>query len=176
MVLKPIPEKRFINHPFGMWEPGWFLLTCGDFASNHFNCMTISWGSTGIIWGRPFIMVVVRPQRYTYQFMEQYTSFTVCAFSRQYHRALDILGTKSGRDTNKIAESGLTPCASEKVVSPCFVEAELVLECQKIYWGDFDPSHFLDPDIIQNYPINDFHRCYFGQIMALRGVGKYGGE
>ena len=124
MTLKPIPVKQFLNRPFGMWEPGWFLLTCGDFSSKHFNSMTISWGSTGIMWGRPFIMVVVRPQRYTYQFMEKYPSFTICAFPEQYRRALDLLGTKSGRDTDKVAESGLTPCASEKVASPCFVEAE----------------------------------------------------
>ena len=74
--------------------------------------MTISWGSLGVMWGRPFVQVVVRPQRYTFEFMERYQTFTLCAFPRQYHQALSLLGTKSGRDGDKIAEAGLTPTSA----------------------------------------------------------------
>jgi flavin reductase (DIM6/NTAB) family NADH-FMN oxidoreductase RutF len=175
MEREPISNLEYFHiHPFKLWETDWLLLTSGDFNSGHYNCMVIGWGSLGIMWGRPFIQVVVRPQRYTYQFIEQYNTFTVSAFPKKFRQALNILGTKSGRDGNKILEAGLTPQASIKVASPSFVEAELVLECEKIYWGDFIPEHFIDPGIARHYPSKDYHRSYFGQILNITGVKKYG--
>jgi flavin reductase (DIM6/NTAB) family NADH-FMN oxidoreductase RutF len=173
MDCKPIPFDHFLAHPFKLWETDWLLLASGDFASGNYNCMTIGWGSVGIMWGRPFIQVVVRPHRYTYQFIERYPTFTVCAFPKSYRPALNILGTKSGRDGDKISEAGLTTQASTIVASPSFAEAELVFECEKIFWSDFDPSHFLDPGIDRNYPKKDYHRSYFGEIVSLRGIEKY---
>jgi flavin reductase (DIM6/NTAB) family NADH-FMN oxidoreductase RutF len=176
MDCKPISIEDFITHSFRIWESDWLLLSSGDFTSGKYNCMTIGWGSVGIMWGHPFIQVVVRPQRYTYLFMEQYASFTVCAFPKTYRQALNILGTKSGRDGDKIAEAGLTPLASTIVEAPCFAEAELVLECEKMYWSDFDPDHFIDPGIDRNYPKKDYHRIYYGHILSARGVRKYAQE
>lgn len=173
MNLTNIPFDHFITNPFKLWETDWLLLASGDFPTGEYNCMTVGWGSIGIMWGRPFIQVVVRPQRYTYQYMEQFPTFTVCAFSKKYHQALNILGTKSGRDGDKISDAGLTPQASAIVASPCFAEAELVLECKKIYWDDFDPNQFIDPGIDRNYPMRDYHRIYYGQILSLRGIKKY---
>jgi len=176
MECKPISFDNFLTHPIKLWETDWLLLTSGDYVSGQFNCMTIGWGSMGVMGGRPFVLVVVRPQRYTYQYVELYPTFTVCAFPRQYRKALNILGTKSGRDGNKISEAGLTLQGSSSIAAPCYKEAELTLECEKIYWNDFDPSHFIDPGIDRNYPKKDYHRCYFGQVLVIRGTGKYDDE
>lgn len=129
--------------------------------------MTVAWGSLGAMWNKPFVQVVVRPVRYTYEFMERYDTFTLCAFPEAYRKALSLLGSKSGRDSDKIAESGLTPIPSTKVTAPGFAEADLIVECRKIYWDDFDPAHFLLPEIAQNYPQKDYHRVYFGEIVAI---------
>ena len=150
----------------------WLLLAAGDFVAKSFNAMTISWGSLGTMWDRPFVQVVVRPTRYTYTFMERSDSFTVMAFPAQYHLALDLLGSRSGRDGDKIAASGLTPTASTRVAAPSFVEAELVLECRKIYFDDFEPAHFLADYIHKKYR-NDYHRVYFGEILAIQGSESY---
>jgi flavin reductase (DIM6/NTAB) family NADH-FMN oxidoreductase RutF len=152
---------------FHLWDVRSLLLTSGDYARKHFNAMTIGWGSIGYIWQRPFIQVVVRPVRYTYEFMERYDTFTVCAFPKQFDAALQLLGTRSGRDGDKIAESGLTPVSSEKVAAPSYLEANLVLECRKVYWDDLEPGHFLDLSIGKNYPRQDYHRIYFGEILAI---------
>jgi flavin reductase (DIM6/NTAB) family NADH-FMN oxidoreductase RutF len=173
MERKSIPIEQFTARPVGLWEPGWFLLTSGDFTTGHFNAMTVSWGSMGVMWGKPFVQVVVRPQRYTFQFIEQYPTFTVCAFPPEYRNALNLLGTKSGREGDKIAEAGLTPIASGAVAAPAFAEAELVLCCQKTYWQDLNPEHFLDPKIARNYPRHDYHRAYFGEILATFGTNSY---
>jgi flavin reductase (DIM6/NTAB) family NADH-FMN oxidoreductase RutF len=150
----------------------WLLLCAGDFLSGQYNAMTISWGSVGVMWEHPFVMVVVRPQRFTYQFIEHYDTFTVSAFPSQYKKALNLLGTKSGKDGNKIKEAGLTPVASLRATAPGFVEAELVLECRKMYFDDLDPAHFLAPDIEPNYE-GDYHRIYYGEILAAQGTLDY---
>jgi len=167
MPLQPIPFDEFAVKPFHVWTDRWLLLTAGDFAAGRYNAMTVGWGSLGVMWGRPFAQVVVRPVRHTYQFTEQYDTFTLCAFPEQYRSALALLGSRSGRDGDKIAAAGLTPIASTQVAAPSFAEADLIIECRKIYWADFTPAHFLDPEIEANYPQKDYHRSYFGEILAI---------
>jgi flavin reductase (DIM6/NTAB) family NADH-FMN oxidoreductase RutF len=173
MSRQTIPFDKFNTRLFNLFDRQWMLLTAGDYVDKKFNAMTISWGSLGIMWNKPFIQVVVRPQRYTFEFIEQYPTFTVSAFPQEYHQALSLLGTRSGREGNKIAESRLTPEASLKVAAPCFVEAELVFECRKIYWEDFTPTRFLADDIDRHYPIKDYHRIYYGEIQMLCGTSRY---
>ena len=99
---------------------------------------------------------------------------SLCAhFRPEYRSALDLLGTKSGRDGDKIRESGLTVVASQFVASPAFAEAELILECKKNYWTDLDPSHFLDGRIEKNYPLKDYHRIYFGLVKGVFGLESF---
>jgi flavin reductase (DIM6/NTAB) family NADH-FMN oxidoreductase RutF len=171
MPLQTIPFESFDTRIFHRFEPEWLLLTSGDFSSGHFNAMTISWGFMGIIWHKPVIEVVVRPPRYTFEFMNRYDTFTVCGFPEKYKKVLSLLGSQSGRDGDKIKASGLTPAASEKIAAPCFAEADLIFECQKIYWQDLDGEHILAPGILENYPNRDFHRAYFGEILTIRAAG-----
>jgi flavin reductase (DIM6/NTAB) family NADH-FMN oxidoreductase RutF len=170
MNLKSIPLDQFIVPAADIWASRWFALSSGDFASGRFNTMTVAWGSFGTMWQWPFAQVVVRPTRYTYEFMEKYPTFTLCAFDLDHQAALEFLGSRSGRDGDKVAESGLTPVASSRVAAPSFAEAELIIECVKIYWDDVDPSHFLDPEIENRYPLRDYHRSYFGRIEAVLGL------
>ncbi len=166
MTRSHVALSRLLLRSLEIWDQRWFLLTAGDFSRGDFNTMTVSWGSFGTIWNLPFAQVVVRPTRYTHGFMERFDSFTLSSFPERYREAVRLLGTKSGRDGDKIAESGLTPTASLQVAAPCFAEADLVVECRKIYWGDLDPGHFLDPAIEEHYPARDYHRFYFGEILA----------
>lgn len=167
MKLEPISIEEFVIKPYHLWHVQNLVLTAGDFAKGHFNAMTVGWGSVGVMWSVPFVQVVVRPTRHTYGFIEQYATFTLCAFPPAYARAVQLLGTKSGRDGNKIVEAKLTPVASTQVAAPSFAEAELVLECRKMYWDDLNPAHFLDPRIETKYPHKDYHRIYFGEIVAV---------
>jgi flavin reductase (DIM6/NTAB) family NADH-FMN oxidoreductase RutF len=173
MTREPIPFDEFLVKAHHLWAKQGLLLTAGDFAEGRLNTMTVGWGSLGMMWGRPFVQVVVRPTRYTYQFMERYDTFTLCAFPEDCYDALQLLGTKSGRDGDKIAESGLIPIASMRVAAPAFAEAELIIECRKIYWDDMVPAHFLNADIEKHYPQRDYHRIYFGQIVAIWGERSY---
>ncbi|MEA4812987.1 MAG: hypothetical protein VB108_10525 [Anaerolineaceae bacterium] len=173
MNLNPIDPRKMMMMPFELLEFQSMLLSSGNFSEGHFNMMTIGWGAFGSMWNKALAMVVVRPTRYTYDFMEAYPDFTITAFPVNYHKALSLLGTKSGRDTEKLALSGLTPKAANLVQSPTYAEAELSIECKKSYYDDLEPEHFLDKTIMKQYPIRDFHRIYFGEIIHAEGTAQY---
>ena len=168
MELKTISPRNFTTDIINLWEKRWLLLTSGDFKSGNFNTMTVAWGSIGQMWNKPFVQAVVRPTRYTFEFMEKYDTFTLCAFPDEYKPALNLLGSKSGRDGDKIAETNLNVMQSSVVAAPSFKEADLIIECKKIYWDDFKPENFLVPEIDNNYKLKDYHRVYFGEILAIR--------
>lgn len=118
-------------------------------------------------------VVVVRPTRFTYEFMEKYETFTLSSFDKTYRKDLNILGSKSGREGDKIAETKLTVAQSSLVAAPSFKEAELIVECRKIYSSDFKPEHFLDKTFLKNYPKEDYHRMYFGEVLHISGEKSY---
>ena len=153
--------------PVDLWMNRWLLLTAG--TPDDCNMMTVSWGSIGCMWSMPFVQIFVRPQRHTYKYTETSDSFTLCAFPEKYRRDLQILGALSGRDGDKLSKTGLTLKESKKVSAPSYNEANLILECRKIYCQDIDPRGFVDSAIQDNYPVNDYHRVYFGEILAAFG-------
>ena len=173
MTLQSIPNDAFLTQPFQLFNRQWLLVTGGDFAKGEFNTMTVSWGSLGILWNKPIVQVFIRPTRFTYEFLERYDTFTVTAFPDVLHGALQVLGSRSGRDGDKISEAGLTAVPSTLIAAPTFAEAELSLECRKIYFDDLKPAQFLDPTAIDNYPKRDFHRSYFGEILTIQGSQKW---
>jgi len=172
MERRNIPIERFRIPACGLWEKG-MVLSSGDFSSGKCNSMTVAWGSIGRMWNTPFVQVVVRPVRFTYEFMERYADFTLCAFPPEYRDALQILGTRSGRDIDKIRLSGLTPRPATLASAPVFAQAELVIECRRIYSDDFRPACFLDDGIHGHYPQKDYHRFYFGRILCIQGTSQY---
>lgn len=169
-----IAVDEFNANPFHLFNRKWFLLTAGDHASGKFNTMTVSWGYIGFMWGFPSAIVAVRPQRYTLGFIRGCGSFTLSAFGEEYRAALQLCGSKSGRDLDKVAAAGLTPEASASVSAPVFKEAELVLECRKVYQGEFLPEGFLDRAITEKvYPGKDYHLFFAGEITHIAGIPKY---
>ena len=147
-----------------LWMNKWLVLTAGTL--DDCNMMTVAWGSIGCMWAKPFVQVVVRPQRHTRKYMEQSDSFTLCAFPEKYRKDLQTLGTLSGKNGDKLSKTKLTLKPSKRVASPSYNEANLILECRKIYYQDMDPRGFVDKTIQDNYAAKDYHRIYFGEILA----------
>ena len=147
-----------------LWMNQWLLLTAGTI--DDCNMMTVAWGSIGCMWSKPFVQIVVRPQRHTRTYIDRSDSFTLCAFPGKYRNDLQTLGTLSGREGDKLSKTGLTLKASRSVAAPSYNEADLILECRKIYYQDMDPRGFVDKTIQDNYAAKDYHRIYFGEILA----------
>ncbi len=146
----------------------WMLLSAGDFSQQQYNCMTVAWGFIGAMWNKPCAIAAVRPTRYTYQFMEQYPTFTLCTFPESFKNDLKILGTKSGRDTDKLGLTSLTPVQAETVAAPSFAEADMVIECRILFKNDIVPEGFVDSALEQNYPQKDYHLMYYGEILGVQ--------
>ena len=120
----------------------WMLVTAGNKGS--YNTMTASWGGIGYIWERPSTFIFIRDTRYTYQFLQQEESFTLSFFDEKYRNALRICGTRSGRDTNKIEEAGLTPLETPSGLMS-FREARMIIECKKMFVQELDYANLTEP-------------------------------
>jgi flavin reductase (DIM6/NTAB) family NADH-FMN oxidoreductase RutF len=173
MTRKPIPVHSFCTRATAVWDEGWFLLTAGENRPGAFNTMTVSWGFFGTLWSRPVAQVVVRPTRHTHGFMEGADTFTLCAFAPEHRSILAYCGSHSGRDVDKVEATGLTPIDSTAVAAPGFDQAELIVECRKIYRDRFKPDRFLADDIEPHYPDKDYHDVYYGEIVAVQGTADY---
>jgi flavin reductase (DIM6/NTAB) family NADH-FMN oxidoreductase RutF len=157
--------KDLRESPAKLIGDNWMLITAG--CADKFNTMTASWGTLGHLWNKNVAIVFVRPQRYTFEFMERGEHFTLSFFRENYRDALSILGSKSGRDGDKVKEVGFTPLETP-VGAMAFGEAYMIIECKKIYSDFFDPELFIDPAIAEkNYPRHDFHKMYIGEIINV---------
>jgi flavin reductase (DIM6/NTAB) family NADH-FMN oxidoreductase RutF len=158
-----IKPTEITDNVFKLLDKDWMLVTAGNM--DDFNTMTAAWGHLGILWNMPIAIAYIRPQRYTFGFTNRYEDYTLTFFTEAYRPALNICGTKSGRDCDKVAEAGLTPMKTERG-NVIFREARLVLECRKVYEDDLKKNNFLDQEIIRkHYPKEDFHRFYMGEIV-----------
>lgn len=173
--LVNIDPAMFECGAFRIWGDDWLVLAAGDFAQGSFNAMTVGWGFFGTLWARPAVMIMVRPQRWTLRFLEQFDTFTLSAFDASLRPALGRIGKVSGRDVpDKLQQAGLTPVAASRVAAPGFEEAELVIECRKLYRETLAGKNFLDKSLVGSmYPERDYHVCFFGEVLAIRGTGKY---
>lgn len=162
--FRTISPEEIRDNPFKLVGSDWMLITAGP--PEAYNTMTASWGGLGVLWNKNVCWCVIRPVRYTYEFMEKAGAFTLSFFDEEFRDALNLCGTESGRDIDKAAATGLTPVAGKLAGTTCFEQARLVLECRKIYTQDLNPELFLDRNIESLYPQKDYHRMYFGEVMG----------
>ncbi len=136
----------------------WMLISAGD--KNGYNMMTASWGFVGEMWGNDSAIAMIRPQRYTMEFVEKNDYFTLSFYgdNKDIHK---ICGSKSGRDVNKTELTGLDPIFSDNSVY--FSEARLVLICKKQYLAPLEEKNFIDTEPLKWYN-GDFHYMVVGKI------------
>jgi flavin reductase (DIM6/NTAB) family NADH-FMN oxidoreductase RutF len=105
-----------------------FLVTCAG-ADGRPNAVAIAW-LTPVSINPPLLAFAIRPQRYSYDLLQENTAFVVNAMA--YDRAVEVLfcGRCSGRDVDKLATAGLTPVDSQAVNVPAIGEALAHVECE----------------------------------------------
>lgn len=162
-MQKEINVRELKENFVKMISNDWALLTAGSKES--FNTMTVSWGGIGELWNKDVCFVFVRPQRYTYDFIEKNDYFSLSFFGGEYKKELGLCGSKSGRNIDKIAETGFTPIDMENTIG--YEQAEVNVVLRKIAYQDIKPDGFLDKTIMNNYANNDFHRVYIGEIVKV---------
>lgn len=164
-VFNQIKPEEIKDNAFEMIGKEWFLISAG--AEESFNMMTASWGTIGVFWNKPISICFVRPTRHTFNFMEESDVYTLSFLGPENKKVHGVCGSKSGRDTDKIKDTGLKPVITEHG-SIAYEQARLVLECKKIYFDDLKPVFFLPDNIDKEfYPEMDYHRMYFGEILNV---------
>lgn len=138
------------------------LITAGSI--DHYNSMTIGWGTFGCLWSKKVFIAFVKPCRYTYQFMEENDYFTVSFYDEKYKNELSYFGTKSGRDVDKAKETGFHP-VDVKGVSVTFKEANETFLLKKIYAQDLDLDQIPEEIVKRYYLKEEPHRVYVGEVI-----------
>ena len=157
------PEE--LENVFRLVGKDWMLITAKGKNGNGddvINTMTASWGGMGVLWNKPVAFCFIRPQRYTHALTEQSERFSLSFFSEEYRGALRLCGTKSGREIDKFAATGLTPTTVED--TPYVKEARLVLICRKLYADQIKEDCFVDQAMLEHYPAKDYHTVYVYEI------------
>jgi len=174
MNRKTIATDKFNSDIFTIFHQSWMLLTGGDYETGKANTMTVSWGLMGTIWFKSVVMIGLRPQRYTLEFIEEFDTFTLAAFPDENKDILSYCGAHSGREYDKIKECGLTLIPSEKVSAPAFEEAELIIECRKLYCDELRGKNFIDKSIVGKcYDDRDFHKLFIAEVIHISGTDKF---
>lgn len=167
MTYETVPYDTFLKQTLDLLQsPGLFLVTAGRDGKP--NAMAIGWGTLGVIWGKKIMQVLVRPSRYTYTLIEQSDSFTVCLPTPALVQAVAHCGSYSGRDGDKLAACTLKTLPSTTVSAPGIAGCPVIYECRIVHKNDVNPPT-LAADITA-YPGGNYHRIYFGEIMAVRAL------
>lgn len=142
----------------------WMLVSAGD--REKFNMMTASWGGMGFLWNRPVLFLFIRPERYTREFIDAKNMLTVSFLDAEHRIAHSICGSKSGREIDKVAATGLTPYFTE-AGNPAFEEARLTLECKVVYRSEIEAAKFLDTTVFPRWydeANGNAHLVYIAEI------------
>jgi len=160
-MYKEMDPFKLDENIFKLIGKDWLLVTAEK--EGKINSMTASWGSAGIMWGKPCVYVFIRPQRFTKEFVDNSDRFSLTVLPEEYREILNYMGTVSGRDEDKIEKSKLT--VSKENGTPYFEEGRVVMVCKKLFAQPFTENSFIDKDIIETwYPNKDYHTMYIAEI------------
>ena len=165
MKLQSVDIKSLSPEIFRVFGANNALLTAGD--REKCNTMTIGWCQMGQLWELPVCTVYVRPERYTYEFMESRDTFSVSVLPVSEKKTMGFCGSKSGRDVDKFAACGLTVDYGAEE-TPYVEQAEWVLVCKKLYVCDMDAANSLGSQQIHRFYTPEqgsWHRVYIGEVL-----------
>lgn len=148
-----------------MRDGGLFLVSAGEDGKP--NAMVIGWGLVGTMWRQPFFTVAVRLSRHTHKLIEESGEFTVCLPAKGMEHALDVCGTRSGRDIDKFKELKLTAARGHEVDIPYIAECPVHYECEVAYKTQLKPGQLEKTLERDCYPSGNYHVLYFGRIKGV---------
>ncbi len=162
-VFQPIPVDDLELNPFESIGKDWALVSAG--TKQKANTMTVSWGGIGVLWGKNVAFLFIRDSRYTKEFLDAGEFFSVSFMGKEYKEALNYCGSHSGRNSDKVAEAGLT--WNYKLSIPFIDEGNFVLLCHKLAAVRLTEETFLSPEISKWYKNGDLHTMYVGEILQI---------
>lgn len=159
-----IMPEQFEQSPFKLIGKDWMLITAEK--DGKVNTMTASWGGFGVMWGKNVAYIVIRPHRYTKEFVDHSDTFSLTFFEPSFKKQLGYIGTVSGRDEDKIQKSNLTILHTDE--TPYFQEANMAIFCKKLYAQEYKPECFIAQELNEKwYPDIDHHTLYIAEVTKI---------
>ncbi len=162
MKIKPTQLNENI---FKLIGDDWMLITAGN--KEKANTMTASFGGFGILFSKNVAAIFVRPERYTYEFLEQNDTFSLSFFTEDYRKQLTYCGRNSGKDEDKFKKCGFT-LSYNNDTTPYIDQGRITIICKKIYRQDIEKDCFTDlAPFDKTYSEGGMHRVYIGEILEI---------
>lgn len=161
---KKITPDKIPGNIIKMLTEDWMLITAGN--NQEFNMMTAGWGGLGSMFGKPVAFCFIAPTRYTYKLMEKNDTYTLTFYTEAYREALNTCGSKSGKDTDKVKASGLTPISTPEG-SKAFAEAWLIIECRKMVSQSIIPEAITNQKLKEEWEGKQLHKMFIGEIINV---------
>ena len=166
-AYEAISPEEFNENIFKLVGKDFTVITAGEKP----NSMVASWGGIGIMFNKPVTWNFLRANRYTLEKMRETGTFTMCWFPDQYKGDIMQFGTKSGRNTDKMAQTKLTPMATPDGY-PAYAEAKIIIECKLIAASTVSKDEFYTEEaktfLQEGYDdAKDWHKLVYGEITNI---------
>jgi flavin reductase (DIM6/NTAB) family NADH-FMN oxidoreductase RutF len=165
-LFKKISPEEIGDNVFTLVGKDFTVITAGKEA--HYNSMTASGGGLGLLFMKPTTWCILRADRYTLEMIQKEQTYTLSYFPNEYKEQILFLGSKSGRDSEKMKEVELTsvPTPSGDM---SFKEARLIIESKLTEITTANPNDFYSQEakdwINEAYKeANDYRKLVFGEI------------
>jgi len=168
-LFKQISPEEIYDDVFTLVGKDFFAITAGN--NYLYNSMIGSGGGMGMLFKKPATWCVLRSDRYTLELIEKEQTYTISYFPNEYRELILFLGSKSGRDSRKMKETGLTA-----IQTPCgdisFKEARLIIECKLMQItipniNDFYTQEAKDYLNEAYKKVTDIRKYVFGEITQV---------
>lgn len=165
--FQPMPIYEMDFNPFRQFkEDKCAIVTEVDGKAN---AMTASWGAMGEMWGKDVITIYIRESRFTRELLDKSETFSVNFFDMsnvENKMALQIFGSESGRDKDKIKEMGFN--INHSLNTPFLDESNLVFLCSTLSRTEIKSGDFFNPRINDKfYEDGDYHIMYIAEIIRV---------
>jgi len=140
-IFKQISPEEICDsfNVFTLVGKDFYAVTAGN--QEHYNSMVGSGGGFGILMRKPTIWGGFRTDRYTLELIQKEQTYTLSFFPEEYKKQLLYLGSKSGRDNDKMKEVELTSVQTPSG-KMSFKEAKLIIECKLTQISTPNPDDF----------------------------------
>lgn len=162
-----VSPEDFNENIFNLVGKDWTVITAGESP----NSMVASWGGVGIMFNKPVTWCFLRANRYTLEKIRETGTYTMCYFPEEYKEDIMQFGIKSGRDTDKMSQTKLTPMMTP-AGAPAYEEAKIIIECQLIAAPTVSKDEFYTQegkDFLQGgfNEAKDWHKLVYGEITNI---------
>ena len=164
MSLHEISPFDFNENIFKLLSRDCLLLTTE--INGKPNTMTVGWGGIGVMWGKNVVFTAVRPERYTYEILENTEYLSLSALTEDKRSAIAYCGKESGRNTDKISDCGLSLLHEND--APYIADSKIVFICKKLSKTPISQSDFpTDSAIPQKWYGGGYHSLFIGEIEKI---------